>query len=130
LLGYADAGPTTISAWVKLNDEDGDDGAMVIAFGREAQDHARFLMAQDTHGGGATGAGFYSDELTGPALVRARWSHLVWSWDGASSSIYIDGNWAAGPRPQRGANTDGSDGAIGASSFSYPRASGAAARRP
>jgi hypothetical protein len=118
---YAGAGPMTIGAWVNMRDDTGDSGAIVIAFGREAQGRARFLMSQDSATGDATGAGFYSNDVSGPALPRARWSHLVWSWDGVQSSIYIDGRLAAGPTVHVGANTEGTDGAIGASIFSYPR---------
>jgi Concanavalin A-like lectin/glucanases superfamily len=118
---YSRSGPTTLSAWVNMNDDTGDNGAMVIAFGREAQRHARFLISHDTANGNATSAGFYSNDLAGPPLPHARWTHLAWSWDRIQSRIYIDGMLASGPTVHLGANTEGEDGTIGATIFSYPR---------
>ena len=31
------------------------------------------------------------DAITGPGVVRGRWTHLVLAYDGASATLYVDG---------------------------------------
>lgn len=118
--GLTGTGASTISAWVKLRRETNDNGAAVLVLGDEAVNRARLLFAFDTPKS-MTSFGFYGNELSAAALPEDRFCYFVWTWDRTKSNVYVDGALVAGPLAHTGADTTGNAGAIGASTFSYPR---------
>ena len=117
---FTGSGPCTLSAWVNQSDRNPASGGAVIALGNASPNAARFLFSLDTDSG-KVDVGFYSNDLAGPTLPTNVWTHLVWTWDGTNSSIYVNGAIATGPIAHPGANTSGNSGRIGNSFFTSPR---------
>jgi len=112
--------PSTIQAWViQRRLRPGSYGSAVLMLGDQAVGRARFLLslADDT---GAVRYGFYSNDEGFSAIMSDVWRHLVWTWDGSRSSLFIDGTLVEGPISHAGADTRGRAGRIGSTAFNSP----------
>ena len=111
--------PSTFQAWVNQSPQTTGLGSAVLSLGNQADDRARFLFSHDI-AAGATKVGFYGNDVVGTALAKDTWSHLVWVGDRQNSRQYINGMLAAGPSAHTSANTAGTPGSIGNSTFNSP----------
>lgn len=115
------ATPSTIQAWViQRRRRPGSSGSGVVMLGEQAPDRARFLLSERNEMG-AVRYGFYENDLGFAGIPHDVWRHLVWTWDGSRSALYIDGELVEGPSPHPGADTRGEVGCIGGAAFDAPR---------
>jgi hypothetical protein len=77
---------------------------------------ARFLFSLEL-ASGQTKVGFYGNDRTAVSLATGAWSHLAWTWDSGMSRLYVNGALVDGPATINGANTAGTAGRIGNSTF-------------
>jgi biopolymer transport protein ExbB len=114
------ATPSTIQAWaLQQPTQPGSYGSAILTLGEQVDNHARFLMSKaDT--GNIVKYGFYGNDLGSAAFAPEVWRHLVWTWDGSFSCLYINGSLVEGPTVHTGADTRGSSGRIGATTFEAP----------
>jgi hypothetical protein len=113
--------PSTIEAWVTQRRLPPSSlGSAVLMLGEQADDRARFLLsiAADS---GAVRYGFYGNDGGYVSIASEVWRHLVWTWDGRRSSLFINGELVEGPSAHTGADTRGSSGRIGNTRFDSPR---------
>lgn len=113
----------TISAWVEQDPSTNNDALVVLGNGVCGQ--ARWLHSRFT--GGPVAVGFYCDDFTatstdiqgeGPTLLH-------WTFDGADSRLYRDGDLAAGPFTHADApSTTGGVGRIGNAPAAFGTAMG------
>jgi hypothetical protein len=87
----------TISAWIKIDDVSAGDSAKRIVDksdgGGAANGYALLVELDGSVGGFIDGvASLYSAAGT---VTDATWHHVVWTWDGTYSKIYIDGGLSA-----------------------------------
>jgi len=111
-------GASTMSGWVKQAADSGDNGSSIISVGNGTSNQSRFLLSvadQDN-----LKLGFYNnDKITTTILPLAAWKHVVWVWTGSQSTLYVDGAVVFGPTSHTNANTNGTTGSIGGSTFGY-----------
>ena len=114
--------PSTIQAWViQRQVPRGSLGSSVLMLGEQSADGARFLLSQSVDSGSAVRYGFYGNDAGYVGIASDVWRHLVWTWDGGRSSVFINGELVEGPIAHTGANTRGTSGRIGSTSFEAPR---------
>ena len=114
---FTGTGPSTISAWVnQQNDNDGESDT-VIMFGTAATSQTRVLYATQAFSDNILG-GFYNNDVdSGYSIEGSGWKYVSWVWDGSNSRFYVNGTQVGGASSHTGANTTGSTGRIGNSSW-------------
>jgi hypothetical protein len=112
------SGPGTLSGWVNQAADSGDNGASIISFGNGALNQSRFLLGVAEQQ--RIKVGFYgNDKQPETVLARDTWTHVAWVWTGSQSTVYVDGAVVFGPASHASANTTGTSGSIGGSTFGY-----------
>jgi hypothetical protein len=112
------SGPSTLSGWVNQAADSGDNGASIISFGDGLSNQSRFLLGVAEQQ--RIKVGFYgNDRQTETVLERDTWKHVAWVWTGSESTVYVDGAVVFGPASHARANTTGTTGSIGGSTFGY-----------
>jgi MSHA biogenesis protein MshQ len=111
--------PSTISLWVSQGATTDNDALVVL--GTSAADQSRWLHS--VYNPNATSPtnvaiGFYGDDWSNPEtnvdIIGAGWTHLVWVYDGTTSTIYKNGALADGPHSPTGTvSTQGTTGYLG-----------------
>jgi hypothetical protein len=109
-------GPSTIEAWVNQSPQSSGLGSAVLSLGSPMTNQARFLFSLEL-ASGQTKVGFYGNDRTAVSLATGAWSHLAWTWDSGMSRLYVNGALVDGPATINGANTAGTAGRIGNSTF-------------
>jgi hypothetical protein len=110
---FTGPGPHTIATWVSQRSSgSGDDTAIFV--GTATTGDARILFTSKS--GGEIRLSFQSNTVdTNDDIRNVGWRHLVWTHDGAQSTLYLDGAHAYGPASPGGTNnTVGTSGEIGA----------------
>jgi hypothetical protein len=110
------SGPTTIQGWVKQTPQSSGLGSAVLGLGNQAANQARFLFSLDL-ASGQTKVGLYGNDRTGVSIATGVWTQLVWTLDSGMSRLYVNGALVDGPAALNGANTAGTAGRIGNSTF-------------
>jgi biopolymer transport protein ExbB len=113
------SGPSTMEAWVNQSPQSSGLGSAIITLGNQATNAARFFFTLE-RSSGKSKVGFYNNDLLPLTLATGVWTHFVWVWDGSMTRIYVNGALAFGPSSHTAANTAGTAGNIGNSTFTSP----------
>jgi hypothetical protein len=112
------SGPGTLSGWVDQAADSGDNGASIISFGTGRVNESRFLLTVAEQQ--RLKVGFYgNDKQPATVLPHGAWKYIAWVWTGKESTVYVDGAIVFGPAAHASANTTGTVGSIGGSTFGY-----------
>lgn len=110
--------PSTLSAWVRQQDDNGDNGSAILSLGEGATNSARFLLSAAEED--RIKCGFYgNDQFAETVLPLDVWKHVAWTWNGTQSTLFVDGAIVAGPVDHTAARTSGTSGSIGGATFGY-----------
>jgi hypothetical protein len=113
------SGVSTMEAWVHQSAQTSGLGSAILTIGNQATNAARFFFSLET-ASGKSKVGFYSNDEIAVTLATAAWTHFAWVWDGSNTRIYVNGAMAYGPASHTSANTAGTAGNIGNSTFTSP----------
>jgi hypothetical protein len=115
----AGSGPTTMSGWIRSAADSGDNGSSIVSVGNGASNRSRFLLARAEQD--RIKVGFYgNDEFASTVLPLDTWKHVAWVWSGSQTTVFVDGAAVLGPVNHTSANTQGTTGSIGGTTFGYP----------
>jgi len=114
-------GSHTISAWV--NQRTTNKVNAIVAFGTDTLNQARWFYS--SYGGSyQVSMGLYSNDFISSTDIRgAGFTHLVWTYDGTTSALYVNGTLAQS-QAQSGADTMGANGWLGNAAVTGPRGFG------
>jgi hypothetical protein len=114
----AGTGPSTMSGWVRQAADSGDNGASIVSVGNGASNRSRFLLSRAEQD--RIKVGFYgNDEFASTVLPLDTWKHVAWVWSGSQTTVFVDGAAVLGPISHTSANTQGTTGSIGGTTFGY-----------